>query len=83
MKEFAKFTGIAISSIEVSNVLYVRENGKAPRGYGYWAFSMGVRKSSPAEKYIFWAEGMTYGEAVKLAKLEAQKRGVRYVYALP
>lgn len=55
---------------------YFWAHGRQPRGRGSWAFQMGPEdKSEP-----YWVQGsMTYGEAKRVAAVEAKKRGVRNV----
>lgn len=45
--------------VEFSIADYVRTHGKAPRGYGAWAFQI----ERDSEERIFWAPPSTYGVA--------------------
>lgn len=51
-------------TIEFSTGEYEWTYGKAPRGYGYWAFEI--------EGHEFWAHGK-YGDAKKAAAAEARR----------
>lgn len=74
---------IALNSIMVSTRLYEREYGKQPKGRGSWAFSIGDTKGYDDVSKAFFTNSMTYREAVKVAKLEAQRQGATIIYTLP
>lgn len=50
--------------IEYSTYEYEFENGRSPKGYGYWGFSF--------EGYEFWASG-TYGDAKRACTKEVRR----------
>ena len=50
--------------IEFTDREYRTENGKAPKGYGYWGFEFEGRE--------FWAKG-TLGDAKKACREEIKK----------
>jgi len=58
---------ISLSQIEVKTSNYVNTYGKAPKGFGQWAFQIGDS--------IGWITD-TYSEAVKVAKRSAQRQGI-------
>lgn len=62
--------------MEFSNIDYIAEHGKNPRGVGQWAFST---KRHPQPEEVFWAFG-TLTEAKKLAR--EHFKGARLVYVL-
>ena len=74
---------IALSSITVSTALYYREYMKEPKGRGSWAFSIGDKSGYDDATKAFFTNSMTYREAVKVAKLEEQKKGATIIYVLP
>ena len=74
---------IALSSIIVSTRLYEREYGKQPKGRGSWAFSIGDTKGYDDVSKAFFTNSMTYSEAIKVAKQEAQRRNANIIYTLP
>jgi hypothetical protein len=74
---------IALSNINVSTRLYEREYGKSPKGRGSWAFSIGSTEGYDDVMKAFFTNSMTYREAVKVAKQEAQKRNTDIIYVLP
>lgn len=76
-------TTIALSSIIVSTRLYEREYGKQPKGRGSWAFSIGDTKGYDDVSKAFFTNSMTYSEAIKVAKQEAQRRNATIIYTLP
>ncbi|MCQ2105964.1 MAG: hypothetical protein MJZ26_09250 [Fibrobacter sp.] len=73
---------VALSSIQVSTFLYTREHVSQPRGHGSWAFSIGDRAGYDNPDKVFWADGL-YSQAVRQAKIEAQKQGKEKIYVLP
>lgn len=74
---------VALSQITVETNLYWYEYGKNPKGYGSWAFSIGDKSGYRDATKAFFTNAMTYREAVKVAKLEAQKKGATIIYVLP
>lgn len=74
---------IALSSIAVNTRLYEIENWHGPKGRGRWAFSIGNKDGQKDATKAFFTNYMTYKEAVKVAKQEAQKRGAEIIYVLP
>lgn len=74
---------LALNQIIVSTRLYEREYCKLPKGRGSWAFSIGGTQGYDDVTKAFFTNSMTYREAVKVAKLEAQKKGADVVYVLP
>lgn len=74
---------VALNQITVATHLYEWEYGKAPKGRGSWAFSIGNKDGYRDATKAFFTDSMTYREAVKVAKLEAQKRNATIIYALP
>lgn len=74
---------VAKSSITVITSLYWREYQREPKGRGSWAFSIGDKSGYDDALKAFFTNSMTYKEAVKVAKEEAQKRGTDIIYVLP
>ena len=72
---------VSLSEISVSDSSYRMSLGRAPRGTGNWAFSIGSREAFNDVTKAFWHNG-SYTEAVKAAKKEAQKRGKTIVYVM-
>lgn len=65
--------------VRVETGVYQCSYGHLPRGRGYWAFTFGTRTYGDVSE-VWWAPGsMMYGEAVKLARLEAARRGAIYI----
>lgn len=65
--------------IRVETRAYEFSHGRRPRGRGYWAFTFGTRTYVDVSD-VWWAPGsVAYGEAVKLARLEAARRGAIYI----
>lgn len=68
---------------------YELSHGKKPRGIGSWAFMFG-RKCRSGFGEVWWAKHpnsgvythILYGEAKRLAQVEAKRRGVTVVYVL-
>lgn len=58
--------------IQVCTREYLLTYGRAPRGRGSWAFFF---DSSTDPWWAYAPSGLTYGEALKLAKAEAIRRG--------
>ena len=73
----------SLNQIIVSTRLYEREYEKQPKGRGSWAFSIGGTQGYDDVTKAFFTNSMTYREAVKVAKQEAQKQGAYIVYVLP
>ena len=74
---------ISLSEIEVSTTSYRWAYGHAPTGKGNWAFAIGnKREAEENPDKVFWVNYSLYSDAVKEAKKEAQRRGVRMVYVL-
>lgn len=68
-----------MTKVLVETRVYVFSHGKQPRGRGFWAFTFGTRTYEKLSE-VWWAPGsMMYGEAVKLARLEAARRGAIYI----
>ena len=74
---------VALSQITVNTNKYEYEYGKAPKGRGSWAFSIGNLDGYRDVTKAFFTDSMTYREAVNVAKQEAQKRGATIIYVLP
>ena len=74
---------LALNQICVSTRFYEREYYKLPKGRGSWAFSIGGTQGYDDVTKAFFTNSMTYREAVKVAKREAQKQGVDIIYVLP
>lgn len=74
---------VSMNSIECNTMLYEREYGKSPKGRGSWAFSIGSKEGYEDVTKAFFTNSMTYKEAVKVAKKEAQQRGATIIYVLP
>lgn len=74
---------VALSQITVATHLYEREYDKAPKGRGSWAFSIGSTAGYKDVSKAFFTDSMTYREAVKVAKQEAQRQGATIIYTLP
>lgn len=74
---------IALSTIMVSTRLYEIDYGRSPKGRGSWAFSIGNTQGYDDATKAFFTNSMTYKEAVKVAKKEAQKQGAGIIYVLP
>lgn len=62
--------------ITVNTFDYEFSHGRSPRGRGHWAFFFD-RRARIEDAY--WVEGY-YTEAKRLARLEAQRRGVCEVF---
>lgn len=66
---------IKLSEVEISTHEYESAHGHAPKGRGHWGFFFGNGLSTP-----WFAPGdILYSEARKLARVEAQRRGVTRV----
>lgn len=78
-----KETKVAKNQISVVTSLYYYEYSKEPKGRGCWAFSIGSKEGYRDVSKAFFTDSMTYREAVKVAKEEAQKRGATIIYVLP
>ena len=74
---------VTLNSINVSTHLYEREYGRCPKGRGAWAFSIGDTAGYNDVSKAFFTSSMTYREAVKVAKQEAQRRNATVIYTLP
>lgn len=74
---------VALGDIRVSDSLYRRDTVRSPRGKGRWAFSIGNTEAYDDVAKAFFTDYMSYTEAVKVAKKEAQKRGAETIYVLP
>lgn len=75
---------IFLSQISTITYLYESSHDKQPKGMGCWGFSIGTKNGHRLKDNEFWTnEPMLYSEAVKLAKLEAQKQGYCTIYVLP
>ena len=74
---------VSLNSISVYDSSWRFSTGKSrPSGTGNWAFSIGSKEAFHDIDKAFWANGK-YSDAVKEAKKEAQKRGVRSIYVMP
>lgn len=75
---------ISMSAISVSTRRYELAHWHQPRGYGHWGFAIGSLKDVDEDiNKAWWPENpMTYTDAVKAAKKEAQKRGVTMIHVL-
>ena len=77
-------TKLDLNAIAVSTRIYQRNLGKAPRGFGMWAFSIGNTEGyDDVSKAFFTPTAMTYAQAVRTAKMEAIAKGVDTIYVLP
>lgn len=56
---------------------YTNSHGKAPRGFGSWAFGFDRRDA------LCWVHQATYGQALKVAKRQAGQAGARTIYVQP
>lgn len=74
---------VTLSQITVATHLYEREYDKAPKGRGSWAFSIGNTDGYRDATKAFFTDSMTYREAIKVAKQEAQRRNATIIYTLP
>lgn len=79
-EEFEAGRRMPLSAIRVDTAPYERSHMKAPRGRGSWAFDLdGERRFAVP---LFWHSG-TYAEAVRAARLAAQKLGSCRVLVQP
>ena len=78
-----KTSKIPMSAISVVTSLYYYDYNKEPKGRGCWAFSIGSKEAYRDVSKAFFTDSMTYREAVRVAKEEAQKRGATIIYVLP
>ena len=69
-------------TIEVETIEYERSHGKRPRGWGSWGFTFETVTYRDASE-VWFAPVSTFGDAVKAAKAEAQRRGARMISAQP
>lgn len=69
-KETALIEGIIIDPSR-----YVRTHGKAPKGNGIWAFEVGGEE-------VMTPKSMSYADAQKWAKDQAEEKKVNVVYTL-
>ena len=76
-------TKVLKKEINVETTLYYSDLGKEPKGRGVWAFSIGSKEGYEDVTKAFFTNSMTYKEAVKVAKEEAQRRGATIIYVLP
>ncbi len=74
---------IALNQIDVNTRYYEYDLGRTPRGRGSWAFSIGNLDGYRDATKAFFTDSMTYKEAVKVAKKEAQAKGATIIYVLP
>ncbi len=81
-KEVHELSGGAVmSAVEFSTSEYEYNHGAKPRGRGSWAFAFDCNEKPEA---LFWTPGSTtYGEALKLARAEAKRRGASMVTVVP
>jgi len=75
---------VSLNQITVSTRRYESSHWKKPRGYGMWGFAIGSLKAVDEDIYKAWwpEHSMTYTDAVKAAKKEAQKRGETIIHVL-
>lgn len=66
--EATRAATLALRDIEFITTEFEMSHGRAPRGYGSWAFEIEGRAET------FWHTG-TYAEARRAARVEAQKYG--------
>ena len=78
-----KTSKIPMSAISVVTSLYYYDYNKEPKGRGCWAFSIGSKEACRDVSKASFTDSMTYREAVRVAKEEAQKRGATIIYVLP
>lgn len=62
------------TSVQFDNSEWERSNGRSPRGRGSWGFAFGDADCDPSE-FWFTPGSTTFGEAKKMARVEAQRRG--------
>lgn len=75
---------ISLNQIEVDTATYRWNLGREPKGKGQWYFAIGNRREAMDDITKAFATGyMYYTDAVKVAKREAQKKGVTTIYVLP
>lgn len=68
-------------AVEVCTTEYEFSHGKAPRGFGSWAFAFNPHWRDVSE--VFWVNGSTYGDARKVACQKAKAEGHRQVFVCP
>ena len=75
---------IPMNAIVVSTRYYERSHWTTPKGRGMYGFSIGNTEAVDDVMKAWWTKGrVTYTEACRQAKKEAQSRGVSVVYVLP
>ena len=75
---------IALAKIEVRTTEYKMIHGKLPSGTGHWGFEFqGFQHDKIIHQLWFAPVAMSFSEAKKLAKLEAQKYGVDIMVLCP
>ena len=78
-----KESRISLNQIEVNTVSYRWAHGHLPKGKGNWAFAIGNKKEAEENPdKVFWVNYSLFSDAVKVAKREAQKKGVTTIYVL-
>ncbi len=72
---------MAKAAFSFSTCEYEYNHGAKPRGRGSWAFAFDGKEQHDA---LFWTPGSTtYGEAIKLARAEAARRGAYVAKVMP
>lgn len=66
------------SRVEVSTREYEFSHGKAPRGFGSWAFFFDDRSMRVED--AFWVNQSTFADARRAARVEAARRGCDTVF---
>lgn len=61
--------------MEFSSRYYQLAHGKAPRGYGSWAFYFDASAATAPSDQAWWAPAGMFGEAKRAAVAEAKRRG--------
>lgn len=71
-------------TVQFDNRHYTFAHGRAPRGYGCWAFFFSTDEDQPwratAAEPWFVARSMSFAEAKAAARKEARARGARTVF---
>lgn len=75
MKYIGTFESFVNEGVLVEPSRYVRVHGKRPSGTGVWAFEIGGEE-------MMTPKAMSYVDAQKWAKAEAEKKKVNVVYTL-
>lgn len=70
------------AAVEFNTRPFEFAHGRAPRGYGSWAFSHKRNADSLDPEMIWTPYAMSYGDAKRYARSIAQQRGYTELYVM-